>query len=277
MSACVREVFFADTGRGARFCLLTRPSGSINGRILFVHPFAEEMNKSRRMVALAVRAFAEEGWAVLQVDLAGCGDSEGDFGDATWEAWIADMTFGWNLLLERCGKDVPGVVWGLRGGNLLIADWMVTQATQPAWLMWQPVTNGRLHLTQFLRLKAANEMLGDADARTAMTRIRASLKQERAVEIAGYEISPALAMGMDASAVRMPNGYQKPLAVVEISMAEPLSPSPAVTLAADKWRDAGMRVDAHVVRGAAFWQTQEIEVVPEAIGPSVKFLRMLAE
>jgi pimeloyl-ACP methyl ester carboxylesterase len=44
-----------------------------------VHPFAEEMNKSRRMAALQSRALAAQGYAVLQIDLFGCGDSGGDF------------------------------------------------------------------------------------------------------------------------------------------------------------------------------------------------------
>jgi len=42
------------------------------------------MNKSRRMVALQARALAGRGFAVLQMDALGCGDSAGDMQDATW-------------------------------------------------------------------------------------------------------------------------------------------------------------------------------------------------
>ncbi|MBK8384562.1 MAG: hypothetical protein IPL11_02315 [Candidatus Accumulibacter sp.] len=41
-------------------------------------------NKSWRIVPLQARALATAGYAVLQIDLMGCGDSSGDFGDATW-------------------------------------------------------------------------------------------------------------------------------------------------------------------------------------------------
>lgn len=94
LAACVREAFFLETPGGARFCLLSRPIAEAKGGVLFVPPFAEELNKSRRMVAEAVRAFVEAGWAVLQLDLKGCGDSAGDFGDAAWADWLADVDAG---------------------------------------------------------------------------------------------------------------------------------------------------------------------------------------
>ena len=47
------------------------PGGhSVRGSVLYVHPFAEEMNKSRRMVALQSRMLAEKGFAVMHVHFA---------------------------------------------------------------------------------------------------------------------------------------------------------------------------------------------------------------
>ena len=54
---------------GRRFALHHRPAGPPRGLVVYVHPFAEEMNKSRRMAALQSRALAEAGFAVLQLDL----------------------------------------------------------------------------------------------------------------------------------------------------------------------------------------------------------------
>ena len=78
------EAFFlaADNGRaGQRLCIHHPPRRGepARGAVLHLHAFAEEMNKSRRMVALQARALAEAGFAVLQIDLHGCGDSGGDF------------------------------------------------------------------------------------------------------------------------------------------------------------------------------------------------------
>jgi hypothetical protein len=54
---------------GPRFAVLHRPPGTPRGLVVFVHPFAEEMNKARRMAALQARALAGHGWAVLMSDL----------------------------------------------------------------------------------------------------------------------------------------------------------------------------------------------------------------
>ncbi len=73
------EAFFlpvANAQHSQRFCLFHPAQGRASGApLLYLHPFAEEMNKSRRMAALQSRALAEHGYAVLQIDLLGCGDS----------------------------------------------------------------------------------------------------------------------------------------------------------------------------------------------------------
>jgi len=78
------EPFFLPASRGERFCIFHPAAGALRGAVLYLHPFAEEMNKSRRMAALQSRMLAARGIAVLQIDLFGCGDSSGDFGDASW-------------------------------------------------------------------------------------------------------------------------------------------------------------------------------------------------
>ena len=89
--------------------------------MLYIHPFAEEMNKSRRMAALQSRALAQAGYAVLQIDLLGCGDSSGDFGDATWQSWVSDVVLGCQWLRSQNptqGDSEPdaAVVMGLARG-----------------------------------------------------------------------------------------------------------------------------------------------------------------
>src|SRR5258705_9769402 len=75
------ETFFLPLDNAKRFCISTIPSNGVEprGSVLYLPPFAEEMNKSRRMAALQARAFARIGWNVLQMDLFGCGDSSGEF------------------------------------------------------------------------------------------------------------------------------------------------------------------------------------------------------
>ena len=45
-----REVFFLPVGDGQRFCIYHPSQTPVErGAVLYVHPFAEEMNKSRQM------------------------------------------------------------------------------------------------------------------------------------------------------------------------------------------------------------------------------------
>jgi len=78
---------FLSAGRhgAGRAALVPRHAaqGAALGSVLYGHPFAEEMNKSRRMAGLQARALARAGYDVLQIDLRGCGGSSGDFGDAS--------------------------------------------------------------------------------------------------------------------------------------------------------------------------------------------------
>jgi len=272
-SAFVRQPFFLDSPRGARFAVATQPVGAPIGALLFVPPFAEEMNKSRRTVALAAQTFAELGWVTLQIDLGGSGDSEGDFGEADWDGWQSDLSDGWNWLRERC--DGVAILWTLRAGSLLAADWLARNDEQPPLLLWQPVSNGSQHLTQFLRLKAASEMLAATEAKGLTARLRAELGADRIVEVAGYRIAPAIAAGLAAATLRLRDGYRSPVALVEVVGGERTEHSPGIAALAEGLRAARTRVVTEVVQGPSFWQTLEIETPPTLIETSVRTIDQL--
>ena len=265
-----RRVFHVETTRGRRFALLTLPAADTPvGGMLFVHPFAEEMNKSRRMVALAAAAFASVGWAVLQVDLTGCGDSDGDFGDADWQSWLDDVSAGWSTLGEV--SPGPNAIWTLRAGCLVAADWLAQRNERPPLLMWQPVQSGRVHLTQFLRLKAASQMVHGGEG-VKVSALLDALAAGEHVEVAGYSISPGLAAGLGAAALRLPKDYPSAVTMLEIVSAEGSGPSAAIAGLADAWRGEGVAASAAACVGPPFWQTQEIETAPALIDASISAL-----
>ncbi|MCK0510766.1 hydrolase 2, exosortase A system-associated [Aromatoleum buckelii] len=267
-----RSAFFLPVEGGEkRFCLVTAPEGEPRGAILYVHPFAEEMNKSRRMAALASWAFAERGWMVLQADLGGCGDSTGDFGDATWPGWLIDVDVAWRWLRERA--DGPAVVWSLRAGSLVVSDWLKTQHASMPLLLWQPVINGRQHLTQFLRVKGVSRMMEDGDVKATMAAVRAELHAGHPVEIAGYTLSPDLVGGLEKARLELPSGFAGSVASLEVVSSERPEPTPAVALLAERWRERGGRWSADAITGPGFWQTVEIEVCPTLIDASVAALK----
>ena len=136
--------------------LFHAPAAPARGSLLFLHAFGEEMNKSRRMAALASRALAAAGFAVLQIDLLGCGDSSGEIDEAGWSDWIDDAVLGAQWLQQRCSG--PLWLWGQRAGCLLAAAAAPRLPQVHHFLFWQPQVSGKLTLQQFLRLKMASQM-----------------------------------------------------------------------------------------------------------------------
>lgn len=255
--------FYLPVGSREIFCLHHAPAQAAVGALVYVPPFAEEMNKSRRVAALQSRALAARGWHVLQIDLCGTGDSGGDFSDVSWERWLEDVGTARRWLFSRSGFE-PWL-WGLRLGGLL-ASISLSQRPEPGvgLVLWQPVVSGRQHLQQFLRLKAGSAWLGQepgADQRSAdpLDRFRAGEE----MEVAGYLLTPSLALPMATADLQL---NQHLLRVVWLEV----SPRPDAALATSSQRllsamPPGAEIRASVVAGPSFWRAQEIEVAPELV------------
>ncbi|MES2018652.1 MAG: hydrolase 2, exosortase A system-associated [Pseudomonadota bacterium] len=245
------KAFFLD----GRYCLYHAPQGSCRGAFVYLHPFAEEMNKSRRMAALQARALAAIGYGVLQVDLHGCGDSDGDFAEARWEQWQADVGAASAWLHDRLGQPVG--LWGLRLGALLALDYARSHPVAQL-LLWQPVLAGAAFLTQFLRLRVAGDMLADEAPASGTKQLRAQLSAGQRLEIAGYMLAPELAAAIDAlDAANLAPAC--PVHWFEI-IAAPDRPLPPAL-----GRIAWNTQPVHKVACAPFWSTQEIAECPQLI------------
>jgi exosortase A-associated hydrolase 2 len=252
------EPFFLTTELGQRFCLFHPPAGVCRGAVLYVQPFGEEMNKARRMAALQARALAELGFGVLLLDLHGCGDSSGDFVDARWDGWKRDVACGHQWLSERLG--VPVSLWGLRLGALLALDYAIGARQAPASLMlWQPVHSGATFLTQFLRLRIANDMLSEDKEKGGGTKaLRDALRNGATLEVAGYELAPALADAIESLDAAALLTTACPVHWFEAVPAEGRPPSPAAARVAAAWQAGGVDLHTHLIVCPPFWATQEI-------------------
>ncbi|MGE5491792.1 MAG: hydrolase 2, exosortase A system-associated, partial [Actinomycetota bacterium] len=231
------EAFYLPAAGGQRFCLYHRPDSDRRekGALLFVHPFAEEMNKSRRMTALQARALAAAGYCVLQMDLAGCGDSSGSLDLAAWDYWVDDVELGCRWLKRRSGA--PLWLWGLRTGCLVAAAAARRLDEAANFLFWQPTVSGKIYLQQFLRLKMAGALAdGGPKGVTQMLRHRLAAGEE--VEVAGYVFSAALADGLEAAELAPPDRPGRVEWLELASQAEgSLAPVSQKCLAA--WKAAG--------------------------------------
>lgn len=245
------HAFFLTAAGGQRFCLLHEPPPGRPeiGRVVFVHPFAEEMNCARRTVACQARALAATGYAVLQIDLFGCGDSSGDFADARWADWQADVHLACDAL--RLRGDTPLWLWGLRAGGLLAAQVAAERPETPALLLWQSQTTGEAVLRQMLRLKLASQTSAGQSGQAKA--LRQQLLGGKSLDIAGYRLSPGLAADLEAA------HWPVTLAPRRIEYCEFGSPgselSPAAESQGSGWQHAGHRVGLHAFASPAFWQS----------------------
>jgi exosortase A-associated hydrolase 2 len=241
------------------------------GDVIYVAPFAEEMNRSRRMAALQARALAASGMGVLLLDLYGTGDSGGDFADARWDIWLGDIAAAADWLVEHRRGAVA--LWGLRLGGLLAAH---AAAKQPGrfrrLMLWQPASEGKAVLTQFLRLRVAAAM-GASAGRETTDQLRAELISDRSLEIAGYEVAPALAAAIDAARIdRLAAGDVGAVDWLEVAAEADRPLTPAAQRAVAALRQGGVSITAASVVGQQFWTTQEITLAPELLAVTQRLL-----
>lgn len=264
------EPFFLESPRGPLFCIFLSPADQPpQGAVLYLHPFAEEMHKSRRMAALQARAFAAQGHAVLQIDLTGCGDSAGDFADASWSAWLDDARLGLAWLTEKTAQ--PVTLWGLRTGALLAADLAQRLQGIRSLLLWQPVSDGSLFLTQFLRIKLASEMLSDGQSKSGTKALLAQLEAGDGVEVGGNMLAPAMAR--ELGALKLASlAPACPVTWLEAGAEAGTHVTPASQRIVDAWQAAGATVHAQTVQGDPFWSTQEIAECPDLLDASAAAL-----
>ena len=114
------EAFFFDSGGLKLYGIWCAPEGRIRSALLYCHPFGEEKKCAHRTIVETARALAGKGVASLRFDLRGCGDSQGNFADATFAGWIDDIAAARDEVRRRAPGS-PKALLGLRMGGALAA------------------------------------------------------------------------------------------------------------------------------------------------------------
>lgn len=257
------QPLFLEGRQGPLFAnLFMPPKPAIRGSgargYVFVPPFAEELNRSRHMMARLARRAADAGVPVLLMDPFGTGDSGGRFEDGTWFGWQDDITVAMAHLKAQGVRDV-GLV-ALRTGALLAAGLNNIAHL----ILWAPVVNGEQFLTQFLRLKVAESMARDAASKETTKDLKARLDAGETLEIGGYALTPGMAADIAAEKL-IKTKPRCPVHWFELGSAA----TPAVNTAHGQWREAGVAADLQVLEGPQFWNLLEPEVADTLLDATV--------
>lgn len=255
---------FLDSAAGRIFTLYFAPTTPARGAILYLPPLAEEMNRCRALVSAQARAFADAGYACLLLDYFGTGDSAGELADASWEIWQADVRAAADWLEQQSG--MPVTLWGCRLGALLAADIASHDRNRFRRLIfWQPVVDGKMYLTQFLRLRVAFLMDRGLPPETT-EQMRVQLANQQPVVVSGYAIPAAIANAIDQLRITDPAG----LSGCHIDWLENVSePGKPLTIASQKaieaLRSKDNQVEVHPFTAPPIWQLHERDAAPDLL------------
>ena len=268
--------YFSPGSKGGVFMMkYHRNSITPSEAFLIIPPFAEEMNKSRRMLSKMSTELAVLGYEVIFPDLFGTGDSEGEFSKANWRVWCDDLKMIYGDLVSR-GLLVN--ILALRAGALLAHELLSCEGMNfNNVVLWQPVVSGDIWLTQFLRLKLASRLFDTTDNKETTKTLKAKLDNGQFIEVAGYLVSPSLVSGMRQVRLHdlrseccknvlwfeVVSNEDKPILTVSKSVAE-------------NWRQNVM-VYTEAVVGQSFWATTEIVDVDALVFRTISALNLVHE
>lgn len=271
MGVDVQPFLLPDNAGGHRFGLLVAPNGAEpQALVLHSQALGHEMNLARRQVSLTARAWARAGAAVLILDLAGCGDSNGDTHSAPWRTWDADLQRAAAWLRGRW-PGVPLWGWGLRGGSLAMANAWPEGGGPDHWLFWAGLLDGSDLHSHWQRQALAAALAEGGDGRAAVQSLQQAWAQGQAMDVGGSVISADLAQGAHARSLvgwaPLPPGAtaQLPARVVwiDVHAAPRSSPGPRLAAWLADCAARGWQTAWHTVEGPPFWLGPEVATLPD--------------
>ena len=250
---------FISAELGQIFAMYYSPLDNPNSQcIVHIPAFAEEMNKSRHMVAMQAQAYAEQGISVLVLDLWGTGDSQGDFSEATWDIWLSNINTAVKWVQEKQYKIIH--LWGVRTGVLLALNYL--QKYDPyidKLICWQPVLNGEQFVMQFLRLNVAAAMMDKDKPQKTTSSLKQQLLNGQCVEVAGYCLNPELALPIiSAKMDQIKINQVKQIQIFELAVASEEGEGYATSQWIKHLKQQDIKASLDIISGCHFWATQEI-------------------
>lgn len=187
-----------------------------------VHPFAEEKKSAHHTLVELSRELYYKGYAVLMIDLRGCGDSEGSFAHVQLSDWLDDIGRALETLKLHTGLPNLGII-GLRFGAFLSMCYSKRHSGVLKHIWIEPVVYPVDYLRKSLRHKQMKELCTGGVVISNRDVLLQSLEDEKSVDFDGYEIGSGLFMDLSVEQEKqnladIPE-YIRECVVVSVSMS----------------------------------------------------------
>lgn len=225
--------------------------------VLCLPSITEELNFSRAVLAKQCQLLAGHGVPSFIMDYYGSGDSEGEFEQANAQDWLNDVIEVGKWLVARGFKRI--ILLGVRVGALLLgANQERLHKALPviAHILWKPLTSGKLFVSQFIRIKQANQMMAQSTEKSGeKVNWRNEILAGNDTEIAGYLVSKNFIEQLEALSFSPSMTWQAPTYWLELASAD-------ITPATKRFTEHAENVEVHTLATPAFWQVPEIFELP---------------
>ncbi len=232
--------------------------GEVEGEtaVLCLPSITEEVNLSRAVVAKQAHCFTAQGVPCFILDYYGTGDSEGEFEQANADIWLENIIAAGEFLIQKGIKKI--ILWGVRFGALLVLshqEKLHQQLPIIQQVLWKPVTNGKLFLGQFLRIKQANAMMNNSSEKINWREYVLSGKD---VEVAGYLLTKSMLQSIEA--LKISTDFH-PISLMHWFELAAKELTPLTKRLSAPWSDDSAKV--HCFDCPPFWQVPEVFSLPE--------------
>lgn len=236
--------------------------------IILVPPFAEEMNRSKRMYVLCARLLANAGLHVICFDYSGTGDSSGEWGEFSYQDWVNDLKTVYDYALKTT-SDVDFIA--LRFGALLLTDAILGKfVSANKCIFWDPLESGEVLTRQLVRIKIAAAM-ADNSKKITSQEVMQSMYDIGHLESGGYHITQS--MFDEISTKKLADNISKLLTVASVHWMA----SGKFKAGENKWLANSFKSDdldsdlakrslsMHPVNDVKFWMQQEVTISPKLL------------
>jgi exosortase A-associated hydrolase 2 len=232
--------------------------------VILVPPFAEEMNRSKRMYVLCARLLADAGIHAVCFDFAGTGDSFGEWGDFDYLDWKNNLVDVCQLAKKHSSKISLIAV----RDSALISLELIKQAEIQIdkCVLWDPIDSGEVLIRQLIRMKIANAMAGDLKKITTQE-VLDKIEQTGYLEVGGYHVASGLIDSIKTQ--KISDSIEAALASTELhwmttgkSNSNTKQQLPINLTKLNLAENLLAQLTMHSVNDVRFWMQQEVTISP---------------